>query len=251
MTRLFDSLKGQINGIRNSDIPFAPRAAVLSPSGDLLIEIYGDIGASWWGDGITAQQIADALKMPHSSVTVRINSPGGDAFEGIAIYNLLKADGKPVSVFVDGLAASAASVIAMAGDTVTMNTGTMLMIHAAMMLEYGNSVDMRAAADLLEKATGQMADIYAANNSATTREAVLSLLYAETWMTPDEAIEFGFADEVQTGEDKTAEVAGAFNLAALYGKTPEALRTFAATAPGTPNADLAVRELELYGERCV
>lgn len=221
------------------------RAAALS--GDLLIEIYGDIGESFFGEGITTQQVADALKTPHSSITVRLNSPGGDAFVGVAIYNLLKSAGVPVRCIVDGLAASAASVIAMAGDVIEMGTGTMLMIHPAMMLAYGSSVDMRSAAELLEKASGAMSEIYAAR-SGQDRAKVLDLMYAETWMNPQEAIELGFATTLVTEESQAASVAAAYDLR-VYAKTPEELKTFGnqGEAKGTPIADLALRELDLYG----
>ncbi len=99
----------------------------------LTLEVYDVIGADFFGDGITASAVSDAIAQAgsHDSVALRINSPGGDAFEGVAIYNVLKNHGKPVNVYVDGLAASAASIVAMAGDTICMGTGAMMMIHPA------------------------------------------------------------------------------------------------------------------------
>src|SRR6185437_6908370 len=91
----------------------------------LELMVYDSIGASWFTDGVTASRVAEKIKSAgdFSAITVRINSPGGNVFEGVAIANLLRAQGKPVAVVVDGVAASAASVIAMAGDTISMGQG--------------------------------------------------------------------------------------------------------------------------------
>lgn len=242
MTRILNSLNGRIKGTRT--LNFRAFAA----AGDVLIEMYGDIGESFFGDGITTQQVADALKTPHDSITVRLNSPGGDAFVGVAIYNLLKSDGAPVRCIVDGLAASAASLVAMAGNVIEMGTGTMMMIHPAMLMTYGTSVDMRNAADVLEKASGAMSDIYA-ERSGQERAKVLDMMYAETWMSPQEAIDLGFATALVTEESQAASVAAAYDLR-VYAKTPDALKTFGKQPEelkGTPVADLALRELDLYG----
>jgi ATP-dependent protease ClpP protease subunit len=215
-------------------------------SGDLLIEMYGDIGESFFGDGITTQQVADALKTPHESITVRLNSPGGDAFEGVAIYNLLKGTKAPVRCIVDGLAASAASLVAMAGDVIEMGTGTMMMIHPAMMMTYGTSVEMHSAAEVLEQVSGAMSDIYAAR-SGQDRAKVLDMMYAETWMSPQEAIDLGFATALVTEESQAASVAAAYDLS-VYAKTPDALKAFR-SQPDETVASLSLREKErdLYG----
>src|ERR1700677_44946 len=88
----------------------------------LTLEVYDVIGADFFGEGITASAVSDAIAQAgeHDCIALRINSPGGDAFEGVAIYNLLKNNAKPVNVYVDGLAASAASIVAMSGDTINM-----------------------------------------------------------------------------------------------------------------------------------
>jgi ATP-dependent Clp protease, protease subunit len=159
---------------------------------ELQLEVYDTIGRGFFEDGVTAQAVADALKTSHESVTLRINSPGGDAYEGVAIFNLLKSHGKPVNVIVDGLAASAAATIAMAGDTITMGRGTSIMIHGAQTVAGGFASDLRQAADVLDKVTGNMADIYAARSNQSKAQ-VIDWMSAETWMTPDEAIARGFA----------------------------------------------------------
>lgn len=247
MQRKLATLSGHVFGrdLRAAVNKSKVNAQLNAQSGELQLEIYGDIGQSLWGDGITAQQVSEAVKIAEvSSVRVRINSPGGDAFEGVAIYNVLKSCGKPVHVVVDGLAASAASIIAMAGDTVSMGEGTVMMIHAAMVLAYGNSVDMRETAAILETVTGSMADIYAARTGKDKTD-ILQLLYAETWLNAQEAVDAGFADDVTGGTtSKAGDVAASYNLA-VFAKAPDALKTFGKAA--TPIADVASREIELYG----
>jgi len=215
---------------------------------ELTLTIYGLIGPIS-DDGILAADVAAALRTPHTSVVCRINSPGGSAFEGIAIYNLLKSSGKNVRVIVDGLAASAASVIAMAGNTIEMGTGTMMMIHPAQTIGFGSAADMRETADVLEKATENLAQIYVARTGLRIEEVLAMMGSRETWLTPDEAIKKGFADAMHEGESQVQALAESYNLAALYEDTPEYLKVFKADASepnGTPLADAANRLLQLY-----
>lgn len=156
---------------------------------DLLI--YGDIGVDWFGEGITAQWVYQQLSQLRDPVQVRINSPGGDVFEGVAIYNLLKDRG--VQVIIDGLAASAASIIAMAGDTVTMNGGAMLMIHDPWTMAIGNAEEMRRTAAMLGEVGQSLVDIYE-RKTGLTRENITALMAEETWLTAAKAIEQHFAD---------------------------------------------------------
>lgn len=202
---------------------FSAAKAQANPS-ELVLDMYGDVGESFWGDGITAAQVSDALKGDFTSITVRLNSPGGDAFEGMAIYNRLREQSavhnRPVTVYVDGIAASAASVIAMAGDKVIMGEGTLMMIHNAWIVAVGNSQEMRQTAALLEKLDGSTAELYG-SRTGKTKEEVLAMMLDETWMSADEAIAAGFADE-KTGTGDPAEVAAAFDLS-VFAKTPAAL----------------------------
>jgi ATP-dependent Clp protease protease subunit len=176
----------------------------------LTLEIYDAIGADFFGGGITASSVSDAINNAgdFDSITLRLNSPGGDLFEGVAIHNLLKASKKPVNVVVDGLAASAASLIAMAGDTVTMGDGTMMMIHEAMAMAMGFADDMRKMADTLDTVTASAADLYVAK-TGMSKDKVLDLMKAETWMNPQEAVENKFATAVSSSAEK---VANAFDL---------------------------------------
>jgi ATP-dependent Clp protease protease subunit len=131
----------------------------------------------------------------NGAVTVKINSPGGDMFEGIAIYNLLREHPAKVTIDVMGWAASAASIIAMAGDEIRMGLGTFMMVHNAWGVVVGNRHDMRDAATLFDGFDGAIADIYQARSNLD-RKAIEKLMDAETFMGPTEAIDKGFADAV-------------------------------------------------------
>ncbi len=127
-------------------------------SGPTQVNIFDEI--SWWG--ISAQEFCDELAGIEGDLEVHINSPGGDAFDGITIYNALASRGN-VTTVVDGLAASAASVIAMAGTERVMSPGSMMMIHDALALCIGNAADMRDTAVLLDKVSDNIASVYAAH----------------------------------------------------------------------------------------
>ncbi|MBL4641188.1 MAG: Clp protease ClpP [Verrucomicrobiales bacterium] len=164
------------------------------------ISIYDVIGEDWWtGGGFTAARMAAALRsIGRNAVTVNVNSPGGDMFEGIAIYNLLREHPERVTVNVMGLAASAASIIAMAGDEIRMGLGTFLMIHNAWGVVIGNRHDMRDAAELFDGFDSALADIYEARTE-TERAEIVRLMDRETFMGPSDAVDRGFADVVDDG----------------------------------------------------
>lgn len=161
-----------------------------------VISIYDDIGYDYWdGSGFTAKRCAAALRaIGDNPVTVEINSPGGDVFEGLAIYNLLREHPAKVTVKVMGLAASAASIIAMVGDEIIMGAGSFLMIHNAWVCACGNQNDLRAVLEMLEPIDNALAEIYAARTGLETT-AVLELLAAETWLNASDAVVQGFADQ--------------------------------------------------------
>lgn len=162
--------------------------------GDNAISIYDAIGESWDGSGVTAKRIGAALRSigAGKDVTVNVNSPGGDFFEGVAIYNLLREHQGKVTVRVMGLAASAASIIAMAGDEILMGDGSFLMVHNAWAVAVGNRHDMRDAAERLEPFDAAMAGVYAARAGISTAEAA-ALMDKETWIGAAQAVEDGFA----------------------------------------------------------
>jgi ATP-dependent protease ClpP protease subunit len=193
----------------------------------LTLAFYDAIGAAdFFGDGITPQMVSEAIAQgDYSDITLRLNSPGGDAFAGVAIYNVLRASKKPVNVIVDGMAASAASIIAMAGDTITMNQGSVLMIHEAQGAAFGDKATMVKMADTLEKVTGSIADIYA-TRTGTAKKDVLAMMADETWMDSTDAVAKGFATTVS----KESAIANSFDLAAFsFRNVPESLRNEAKT----------------------
>ncbi|MGM0807536.1 MAG: head maturation protease, ClpP-related [Bacillota bacterium] len=171
-------------------------------SGDTTeITIYGDIGESWWGESVSANDIKDALKDVESeTITIRLNSPGGDAFDGIAIYNQLKNHKAKVIGYIDGLAASAASIIAMACDELIMNTGSMMMIHEASTFTWGTKADIKKTLNALEGVDKSIAEIYMTKYNGE-REDLNALVEGETWFTASEAVEVGLANKVNVVED--------------------------------------------------
>lgn len=164
---------------------------------DRSISVYDVIGYDYWtGEGVTAKRIAAALRgMGSGPVTVNVNSPGGDMFEGLAIYNLLREHDGEVTVKVLGLAASAASIIAMAGDKVQIARAGFLMVHNAWVIAIGNRNDLKEVADSLKPFDDAMASIYAARTGEDIK-AMAKLMDAETWIGGESAVEGGFADEL-------------------------------------------------------
>lgn len=173
------------------------RAAVDESEDDRTISVYDVIGYDYWsGEGVTAKRVAGALRhLGAGPVTVNVNSPGGDVFEGLAIYNLLREHKGEVTVKVLGLAASAASVIAMAGDNIQIARAGFFMVHNAWVIAAGNRNDFREIATWLEPFDAAMADIYVARTGLESK-AVNKLMDAESWLGGASAIEQGFADEL-------------------------------------------------------
>lgn len=171
--------------------------AAIDEGEERTISVYDVIGYDWWtGEGVTAKRIASALRnMGPGPVTVNVNSPGGDMFEGLAIYNLLREHDGEVTIKVLGLAASAASIIAMAGDTVQIARAGFLMIHNCWVIAQGNRHDLREFADTMEPFDAAMADIYAARSDQDLQE-VQRQMDGETWIGGSQAIEQGYADEL-------------------------------------------------------
>lgn len=179
-------------------------AANNSKIGELML--YGIISSeSWWGDEVTPKTFKadlDALG-EIDQLHVYINSDGGDVFAGQAIHSMLKRHKAQVIVYVDGLAASIASVIAMAGDVVRMPRNAMLMIHNPSTIAWGNAEDLRQLADALDKIRDAILTTYQDKTGLGTEELV-AMLDAETWMTAEEAIAQGFADEIEETKQVSA-----------------------------------------------
>lgn len=165
---------------------------------DNVLEIFAPIG----GRGVTDRSMAEALKpLAGRDVTVRINSGGGSYYQGVAIYNALAQHDGKVTVEVRGLAASAASIIAMAGDTITMCRGAELMVHRVWASTIGNAGDHGEAVAFLERLDRTAAEIYALRSGQKV-ERVLQMMSAETFFSASEAVKLGFADTLL---DRTAD----------------------------------------------
>lgn len=174
------------------------------------VSIFDEI--SPWG--ITANEFVRDLKaLDVSTIELRLNTPGGLVFDGIAIMNALRDHPATVNVTVDGVAASIGSVIAMAGDTITMNRGTHMMIHDPSGGVVGNAKDMRDMADTLDKVAGTMSGIYA-DRAGGAPEDWRAVMLAETWYTAEEAVTAGLADQV-AGKEAATDSTTASNRARL------------------------------------
>ena len=172
---------------------FEVRAA--ATAGDIEVYLYDVIDADW---GVGARQFVDAITGATGSISLHINSPGGDVFEARTMVSALqaaRARGVKVTTYVDGLAASAASYVALASDEVVMAEGALLMVHCAWALTVGNSADMISMADLLDKIDQTIAADYSKKTGKPMPE-MLALMEAETWLDANEALDLGFADRI-------------------------------------------------------
>lgn len=186
--------------------------AATDEGGAATISMLEPIGDDWYGDGVTAKRIAAALRsIGDRDVIVTINSPGGDFFEGLAIYNLLVEHKGAVTVKVIGLAASAASVIAMAGDHIQIARAGFLMIHNTWVMAAGDRNAFRDVADWLEPFDAAAVDVYHARTGIAAPE-LAAMLDRETWINGKDAVDRGFADALLSDD---AIEAGAQNTAAL------------------------------------
>lgn len=176
------------------------------------IVIYSEIGETFWGEGVSAKSFSEELKeLPKSvkQIDVRLNSPGGDVFDGIAIYNRLKQHPANVTVYIDGLAASIASIIALAGDEVILGEGALLMIHKPMSGVWGNSTEMEEMISRLDDVEEQLVGIYR-RKTGLDRSEIKSMLAKETWIEAEDALSMGFVDKIME-EDDTVRIAASFN----------------------------------------
>lgn len=211
--------------------PHANLRVLNSSEDEAEVMLYDEIG--YWG--ITAGAFKtelDAIKA--NVINLRVNSPGGDVFDGLAMYNALREHPAKIITHIDGVAASIASVIALAGDEVQMAENAYLMIHNPWALVIGTATDLRKEADLLEKITGSLQMAYQAK-SGMSAEDLQALMDEETWFTASEAKEAGFADTVIGGDKEASSVAASFDLS-IYAHVPEDLTA--------PRPEPTVRELE-------
>ncbi len=189
----YDREEARRKGMKLSS-PVAGKAA------DNELFLYDIIGKDFFG-GVSAGDVADMLsKMEDAKqIHVRINSDGGAVSDGMAIHAQLSQHPADITVSVDGFAASIASVIAMAGDTIQMTPQSMMMIHDPWAMMGGNAADFRQQADILDKVAGQIAETYSARTKVKM-PMVREMMAAETWMTGQEAVDAGFADKLVDGK---------------------------------------------------
>ncbi|AOM42981.1 head maturation protease, ClpP-related [Xenorhabdus hominickii] len=175
-------------------------SGIRAANADNTLSILDVIGESFWDEGVTAKRLSGALRtMVNQDVIVNINSPGGDVFEGIAIYNLLRNHSGKVTVNVLGLAASAASIIAMAGDEINMGRGAFLMIHNAWTCCCGNKNDLIAVAEALKPFDDSLTDIYS-TRTGIDKATIANMMDDETFINHTDALTQGFADGLLTAD---------------------------------------------------
>ena len=198
----------------------APQASVMPAVKAAANEFFiNDVIDQYWG--ANAKDLKEFLDQnaESSEIHIHINSPGGDAFEGRAMASLIRAFKGKTVCHVDGIAASAASIVAVSCDEVVMGIGTMLMIHNAWTITAGNKADLIDQADLLDKCDQAMATDYELK-SGLPREEIIAMMDAETWLTAEDAVEKKLADRIDN--EKQKQDTSAFNLDA-YDNTPESL----------------------------
>jgi len=178
------------------------------------IAIYSSIGDSMWDDSVSAKSFNQELTGLPSSVNqidVRLNSGGGDVFDGMTIYNRLKQHKAKVTVYIDGLAASIASVIALAGDEIVMGEGALMMIHKPWTMAQGDSKDLEETIDRLNDVEEQILGIYERNTNLS-RPELRKMIAETTWFDADQAIDMGFAQR-KMASDESVDMAASLNNA--------------------------------------
>lgn len=193
-----------VNKIENDKDKFSIQNNTSEPATDLIL--YGDIGEDFWGYGITAAMVRMVLKRIETDVVnVHINSYGGDVFEGLAIYNVFKQSEKEINCIVDGIAASAASIIFMGGDKRYMPRNTQLMIHNAQTGVWGFAEDFERAAETLNSIKVSLRASYM-DKFEGTEEELIRYLDNETFFNAEDAVGLGFADEILEYDAKVIEM---------------------------------------------
>lgn len=207
------------------------------------IWIYEFIGKDFWtGEGVTAKTFQEDLsKIKASQIDLHINSPGGDVFDGNTIYNLLKQHSAKVTTYIDGLAASIASVIALAGDKIYMAENALFMLHQPYAFTMGTEEDHEKTIEILRQIGGSIAKTYI-SKTGKAEDEIREMMKAETWLNSDEAIEAGFVDEI-SGKMDIAACAKFVPIMAKAGfkKIPEILTP--KQTPTVKDAEKALRDV--------
>ena len=200
-------------------LSYQPRASVHEPA---VLQIFDQIGEDWFGgSGVSAKAFSQAMQdVGPGPLVVEINSPGGNVWDGLAIYNMLRGRQAPVTTRVVGIAASIASIIALAGDTVEIADAALIMIHDPSGMVAGSSEDMRKMADALDQHAEVLAGIYR-KKTGRSIESIRAVMKAETWFTADEAIQFGLANR---HTDEQMSIAACWHPRAVTKTAPETVR---------------------------
>ncbi len=202
--------------------------------------LYGDIGG--WIDGVGADEFSrEIAALDVGTIDVRLNSGGGSVFEGQAIYNALSRHSAHININIDGIAASIASVIAMAGDEIRITEGSHVMIHKPWSMAIGDAESMRKEAEVLDSLESGIVDIYAARTSKP-REQLENWISEETWFKGQAAVDAGFADSMVPAKRK--EKAARSNILALYAHTPKDLIESQENVPESRNVEKVLRDVE-------
>ena len=208
------------------------------------IAIFGPIGNTWDGEGVTASKfIADFKAIKAPAVTLSVNSPGGSLFDGLAIYNAMAASGKTITGKVMGVAASAASILLMACSRIVMPKNSHMMVHKGSNIVYGNADEMREMASVLDTLDASIAATYAARTGKPVDQIKAMLDAGDTWMNADEAVAAGFADEATELVTVTAQ----FDLDNLPEAVRNSLQPPKPVAPPTALADQIKAAVEAAG----
>lgn len=207
--------------------------------------LYGDIGG--WMDGVGADEFSrEVAALDVGVIDVRLNSGGGSVFEGQAIYNALSRHPAMININIDGIAASIASVIAMAGDEIKITEGSHVMIHKPWSFAMGDAESMRKEAGVLDSLESGIVDIYAARTNRP-RSQLEKWINEETWFKGQDAVDAGFADSVIPAKRK--EKAAKSNILALYAHTPQDLIEFEENVPDARNVERILRDVEGFTVR--
>ncbi len=219
----------------------APETGQAEEEAERVLELYGTIAEdSWFGDDVTPQMFRDELFAGKGPVTIWLNSPGGDCVAASQIYSMLMDYKNDVTIKIDGIAASAASVIAMAGTKVLMAPTSLLMIHNPMTMAFGDYTDMQKAISMLDEVKESIINAYEIK-TGMSRAKLAHLMDSETWMNANKAIELGFADDILEDEKRSTVDIAAF---AFSGKAAEISLLNKLMKPLKDEVDEAVEEKE-------
>lgn len=226
------------------------KARISAQAGVTRVDVYDDVGGDFFGEGVTAKAFAGELAGVRGALDVHVNSPGGNVWDGIAIASALRTHNGPVTVVVDGIAASIASVIVQAGAERVMMPGSMMMIHEASTYGGGNAAELRKTAATLDDISANLAEQYAARAGGTAEEW-RAAMQEETWYTAEQAVEAGLADRIGDGDAVLPVGLDLAAYSAVPGQIAARLKEMPVATPPAAQAPVAVRMSDEDFERLV